>query len=271
MASCNFTLPTLDNALAVWSQRLLAVVLPTIFYFSMNYMAPPPDTNYVAPPPAGQTVRTNIMELKASPAEAMGAVLDAADDAIGTCAICREDYTRPVRTPCDHVYCNMCIRTALSNQDRCPLCQRALFKSVEDEEGNLEARTVYWLCISAMLQLLLLVWRTPTEQAGLMLFMLLKASLVLSALGFLYFLDGFFLICGVYGPHLRRRMMAGATAFMLALNCIVWQADPRAFDTIVRAVVLCTTFPWVLRIAVIAIRDLHRGGWKWKVVHQWFH
>lgn len=74
-----------------------------------------------------------------SPAEAINRVLTSVHSRTGICLICRDAFTRPVRTPCDHFYRDICIRTHLSRQDHCPLCQRTLFKPrVRLEEEQLQ-------------------------------------------------------------------------------------------------------------------------------------
>ena len=44
------------------------------------------------------------------------------------CLVCREDFTRPVRLSCGHIFCDYCIRSALSQSDKCPYCQRMVFQ-----------------------------------------------------------------------------------------------------------------------------------------------
>lgn len=44
----------------------------------------------------------------------------------GTCAICREELEQPRRLPCLHIFCNDCVRHALSRSDRCPSCNGLL-------------------------------------------------------------------------------------------------------------------------------------------------
>lgn len=54
----------------------------------------------------------------------------------GQCPICIEEvYTRPVATPCNHVYCAECLVNWLKTTDHCPMCRRELFD--KDAEGGI--------------------------------------------------------------------------------------------------------------------------------------
>jgi hypothetical protein len=55
---------------------------------------------------------------------------DEKEDDDATCGICRETFTSPVKLPCEHVFCNGCIRASLSNSDLCPLCKHNLAKEI---------------------------------------------------------------------------------------------------------------------------------------------
>lgn len=49
----------------------------------------------------------------------------AAVEAALRCQVCKDFYTTPVITSCSHTFCSLCIRRALSNDGRCPLCRAA--------------------------------------------------------------------------------------------------------------------------------------------------
>ena len=40
------------------------------------------------------------------------------------CAVCRDDFRNPVKLPCQHIYCEECIRLSLSDCNSCPYCKR---------------------------------------------------------------------------------------------------------------------------------------------------
>ncbi|KAI0005279.1 DNA repair protein rad18 [Xylariaceae sp. FL0662B] len=39
------------------------------------------------------------------------------------CQVCKDFYKTPMLTSCNHTFCSLCIRRALSNDGRCPLCR----------------------------------------------------------------------------------------------------------------------------------------------------
>lgn len=39
------------------------------------------------------------------------------------CQICKDFYKTPMITTCCHTFCSLCIRRALSNEGKCPLCR----------------------------------------------------------------------------------------------------------------------------------------------------
>lgn len=39
------------------------------------------------------------------------------------CQVCKDFYKTPMLTSCNHTFCSVCIRRALSNDGRCPLCR----------------------------------------------------------------------------------------------------------------------------------------------------
>ncbi|OTA84509.1 hypothetical protein M434DRAFT_83280 [Hypoxylon sp. CO27-5] len=39
------------------------------------------------------------------------------------CQVCKDFYKTPMLTSCNHTFCSICIRRALSNDGRCPLCR----------------------------------------------------------------------------------------------------------------------------------------------------
>lgn len=40
------------------------------------------------------------------------------------CAVCREDFDRPHKISCDHVFCRDCISRTLVSRDSCPVCSK---------------------------------------------------------------------------------------------------------------------------------------------------
>jgi hypothetical protein len=44
-------------------------------------------------------------------------------DAALRCEVCKEFYTAPMITTCSHTFCSLCIRKALHNDGKCPLCR----------------------------------------------------------------------------------------------------------------------------------------------------
>lgn len=73
-----------------------------------------------------------LATMNVSPADAISAILtDAVAPRGEQCSICRDDFTRPVSVPCGHVYCETCIRGALSMRNTCPLCSRVFFRSLD--------------------------------------------------------------------------------------------------------------------------------------------
>lgn len=44
------------------------------------------------------------------------------------CPICTEDFTNPVKTPCNHIFDDACIRIWLQTSEKCPMCKRELFQ-----------------------------------------------------------------------------------------------------------------------------------------------
>ena len=39
------------------------------------------------------------------------------------CEVCKDFYKTPMLTSCSHTFCSICIRRALSNDGKCPLCR----------------------------------------------------------------------------------------------------------------------------------------------------
>ena len=46
------------------------------------------------------------------------------------CVVCRDDFEDAVELPCQHVFCDGCIRLALRMRSACPLCSRCYCKEV---------------------------------------------------------------------------------------------------------------------------------------------
>lgn len=47
----------------------------------------------------------------------------AAVEAALRCQVCKDFYKTPMVTSCSHTFCSLCIRRALSNDGKCPLCR----------------------------------------------------------------------------------------------------------------------------------------------------
>lgn len=68
-----------------------------------------------------------------SPSESIGTILKQADPPPDEqCAVCRDEFTQPIRLPCLHYFCEVCIRTTLSQRDNCPLCNTRFFNKLDD-------------------------------------------------------------------------------------------------------------------------------------------
>lgn len=50
------------------------------------------------------------------------AALTAVESAM-RCQVCKDFYDTPMLTSCSHTFCSLCIRRALSNDSKCPLCR----------------------------------------------------------------------------------------------------------------------------------------------------
>lgn len=50
-------------------------------------------------------------------------------DALSRCYICKEFFTAPVLTSCNHTFCSQCIRALLIVKQQCPLCKAELFET----------------------------------------------------------------------------------------------------------------------------------------------
>lgn len=97
--------------------------------------------------------------LPTSPADAISSILSRVDTTHATselCALCIDELVRPVATPCGHVYCNSCIRSALSHRDICPLCTRKLFDPMDaygvepaEQMPDTRRRALIWFTIGA--------------------------------------------------------------------------------------------------------------------------
>ncbi|KAF7560235.1 hypothetical protein G7046_g3905 [Stylonectria norvegica] len=65
------------------------------------------------------------------------------------CQVCKDFYTTPMITSCSHTFCSLCIRRALSNDGKCPLCRaseqelklRSNWSVEEAVEAFVKART----------------------------------------------------------------------------------------------------------------------------------
>ncbi|KAK5123573.1 hypothetical protein LTR85_002611 [Meristemomyces frigidus] len=75
----------------------------------------------------------------------------------GPCTICKERFISPISTVCSHVFCDACIRLALSQQDDCPLCTQPLLTTLNMDDGRPHGTTfrtslfvALWLLILAI-------------------------------------------------------------------------------------------------------------------------
>lgn len=80
-------------------------------------------------------------------------------EALGFCPICKDRLFEAVRLPCSHIYCDSCIRAALTvDEGRCPYCRRILFgESVPWEDISDRAKFTFW-CITLVSFLTLNIW-----------------------------------------------------------------------------------------------------------------
>ncbi|KAF7542766.1 hypothetical protein G7Z17_g11294 [Cylindrodendrum hubeiense] len=66
------------------------------------------------------------------------------------CQVCKDFYKTPMITSCSHTFCSLCIRRALSNDSKCPLCRapdqelklRSNWSIEETVDSFVKARTV---------------------------------------------------------------------------------------------------------------------------------
>lgn len=64
------------------------------------------------------------------------------------CAVCLQTSIHPVRLPCNHIFCFLCVKGVTIQSQRCPMCRReipqsylehpALVKEQEQAVANLE-------------------------------------------------------------------------------------------------------------------------------------
>jgi E3 ubiquitin-protein ligase RAD18 len=65
------------------------------------------------------------------------------------CQVCKDFFRTPMITTCSHTFCSLCIRRALSNEGKCPLCRapeqelklRSNWSVEEAVEAFVKART----------------------------------------------------------------------------------------------------------------------------------
>jgi len=61
------------------------------------------------------------------------------------CAICLQDSVHPVRLPCSHVFCFLCVKGAAQLNNKCPMCRRELTESYFDSPnliGDIDSEEV---------------------------------------------------------------------------------------------------------------------------------
>ncbi|KAK4549576.1 hypothetical protein LTR36_006573 [Oleoguttula mirabilis] len=85
-----------------------------------------------------QQYRQHLARALVAPAKAISSILSSVprgDVPSEPCPICKGIFKRPVRwTLCNHVFCESCIRSALSHNDGCPLCTHQLFATLQQED-----------------------------------------------------------------------------------------------------------------------------------------
>lgn len=57
-------------------------------------------------------------------------------DSGGTCTICHEEYSIPVRLHCTHIFCEACVTTWLDRERSCPLCRAAITEQPIYRDGE---------------------------------------------------------------------------------------------------------------------------------------
>jgi hypothetical protein len=64
------------------------------------------------------------------------AIYEDAEDEAGTCAICMDSFDEPVSTYCGHVFCQLCILSALNHKKQCPQCRKPCTSVVSLQEAR---------------------------------------------------------------------------------------------------------------------------------------
>lgn len=71
------------------------------------------------------------------------------------CAICYDAPVKPNKLSCQckHVYCEDCIRTALTRSDRCPMCNKYILVSLQDYRKHLlqDTGSRFFVCVDEMI------------------------------------------------------------------------------------------------------------------------
>lgn len=75
-------------------------------------------TDLLAPTMTGLDDVPDSTDWLATPVPGLGAVESAL-----RCQICKDFYTTPMLTSCNHTFCSICIRRALAHDGKCPLCR----------------------------------------------------------------------------------------------------------------------------------------------------
>ena len=118
------------------SATIIRLLFTIVVYLTLSLLCEFAST-YLLPLLTPQSVDTDARTTQ-SPAAIINAVLQKVksppDD---VCAICQDSFVDPVRLPCSHVYCDICIRTTLSLGDTCPYCKRNVFRSAPEEAERL--------------------------------------------------------------------------------------------------------------------------------------
>lgn len=76
------------------------------------------------------------------------------------CQVCKDFYTSPMLTSCNHTFCSLCIRRALAADGKCPLCRAG------DQESKLRGNWALREAVDAFTKArkaLLEVARTPQQ------------------------------------------------------------------------------------------------------------
>ena len=228
-------------------------ILSTAFHFISCVIIPPLLIAFDR-----RTVSKCHQDFAKSPAEALNSILAPTTPRKGKCIICHDRYARPVKTPCGHIFCDICIRTALSQRDSCPYCQRALFKPKKQTSkqeqtaggagqalNDVEDRMVVaagWLLASLLLGLFLLtvisLCSGGSRGRGL------EGSIKLALVATVYAYAFAYVEITILVAELHHWQGTGLkwSLFMMSVSAVVWSVNQRWTDSMGKVMVL---FSWV--------------------------